>query len=110
MRLPYLWCSRPRVSAALFLRQSLCFCKASSKLSAHVLRQTPVVQSLARLVGARTVWVDSIANAEELSLSGQKASRIATLTLTQWPELGEPLPADPKARAAGRVYFSGGVV
>ena len=66
--------------------------------------------SLARLVGARTVWVDSIANAEELSLSGQKASRIATLTLTQWPELGEPLPSDPKARAAGRVYFSGGVV
>ena len=66
--------------------------------------------SLARLVGARTVWVDSIANAEELSLSGQKASRIATLTLTQWPELGEPLPSDPTARAAGRVYFSGGVV
>ena len=66
--------------------------------------------SLARFVGAQTVWVDSIANAEELSLSGQKASRIATLTLTQWPELGEPLPADPKARVPGKVYFSGGVV
>jgi len=66
--------------------------------------------SLARFVGARTVWVDSIANADELSMSGQKASRIATLTLTQWPELGPPLPADPHARAKGTAYFTGGVV
>ena len=66
--------------------------------------------SLARLVGARSVWVDSIANAEELSLSGQKATRVATLTLTQWPSLGEALPTDAAARRRGTVYFGGSVV
>ena len=45
---------------------------------------------LARLLGARTAWVDSIANAEELSLSGQMAGRHADLWLTQWPELAAP--------------------
>jgi UDP-N-acetylglucosamine:LPS N-acetylglucosamine transferase len=40
-----------------------------------------------RLVGARTIWIDSIANAEKLSLSGQIASRIAHIALTQWPHL-----------------------
>jgi UDP-N-acetylglucosamine:LPS N-acetylglucosamine transferase len=42
---------------------------------------------LGRLIGARTVWIDSIANAEELSLSGQQAGRHADLWLTQWPHL-----------------------
>ena len=42
---------------------------------------------LAKLLGGRTIWVDSIANAEELSLSGQRAQRYADLWLTQWPEL-----------------------
>jgi UDP-N-acetylglucosamine:LPS N-acetylglucosamine transferase len=42
---------------------------------------------LAKLFGARTVWLDSIANAEELSLSGQKAGKYADLWLTQWPHL-----------------------
>ena len=40
-----------------------------------------------KLVGARTVWVDSIANANELSLSGKIAGRFATLWLTQWSSL-----------------------
>lgn len=38
-------------------------------------------------LGARTIWVDSLANVEELSMSGQKAGRHADLWLTQWPEL-----------------------
>lgn len=42
---------------------------------------------IGRLLGARTVWLDSIANAEELSLSGQKVGRYADLWLTQWPHL-----------------------
>jgi UDP-N-acetylglucosamine:LPS N-acetylglucosamine transferase len=42
---------------------------------------------LAKLVGARTVWIDSVANAETLSLSGQKAGRHVDLWLTQWPQL-----------------------
>jgi UDP-N-acetylglucosamine:LPS N-acetylglucosamine transferase len=42
---------------------------------------------LGRLLGASTAWIDSIANAEELSLSGRKAGRYADLWLTQWPHL-----------------------
>ncbi len=45
---------------------------------------------LGRLVGARTAWVDSIANAEELSLSGRKAGPHADLWLTQWENLAQP--------------------
>jgi len=38
-------------------------------------------------LGARRIWVDSIANADTISLSGRNAKRIATLWLTQWPHL-----------------------
>lgn len=40
-----------------------------------------------KLMGARTIWLDSIANAGALSLSGQKASGCADLWLTQWEHL-----------------------
>jgi len=43
-----------------------------------------------KLIGARTIWLDSIANVEHLSLSGQKARRHADLWLTQWPHLDQP--------------------
>jgi UDP-N-acetylglucosamine:LPS N-acetylglucosamine transferase len=39
------------------------------------------------LIGARTMWLDSIANLECLSLSGTHAGRFADLWLTQWPHL-----------------------
>lgn len=42
-----------------------------------------------KLLGARTIWIDSIANAEILSLSGQKAENCADLWMTQWPLLTE---------------------
>lgn len=42
---------------------------------------------LGKLLGAKTIWLDSIANAEELSLSGQRAGKFADLWLTQWPEV-----------------------
>lgn len=42
---------------------------------------------IGKLLGARVVWVDSIANAEELSLSGKQAGSFADLWLTQWPHL-----------------------
>ncbi|HMB77845.1 MAG TPA: hypothetical protein VKN76_15715 [Kiloniellaceae bacterium] len=41
-------------------------------------------------LGARCLWVDSIANAEALSLSGRLAGRHADLWLTQWPDLAGP--------------------
>lgn len=43
-----------------------------------------------RLLGARTVWIDSIANSETLSASGAKAGRWAHIWLTQWPHLARP--------------------
>ncbi|MCA8869087.1 MAG: UDP-N-acetylglucosamine--LPS N-acetylglucosamine transferase [Rhodobacteraceae bacterium] len=49
---------------------------------------------LGKLFGARTVWVDSIANAEQMSLSGQQVRKYADLWLTQWEHLsGEGGPA-----------------
>jgi UDP-N-acetylglucosamine:LPS N-acetylglucosamine transferase len=53
----------------------------------------------ARLLGARTAWIDSIANVEEVSLSGRLASEQADLCLTQWPHL-----------AAERVTYQGSVL
>ena len=43
-----------------------------------------------RLLGARTVWVDSIANSEELSGAGAKVGRLAHVWLTQWEHLARP--------------------
>lgn len=40
-----------------------------------------------KLCGAKTIWVDSIANVEELSLSGKIASKIVDKVYTQWPDL-----------------------
>jgi UDP-N-acetylglucosamine:LPS N-acetylglucosamine transferase len=44
----------------------------------------------AKLLGARTIWIDSMANAEELSLSGAQAGPHAHHFLTQWPHLAKP--------------------
>jgi UDP-N-acetylglucosamine:LPS N-acetylglucosamine transferase len=40
-----------------------------------------------RLIGARTLWLESIANAEEYSMSTKMVLPYADLTLTQWPHL-----------------------
>jgi UDP-N-acetylglucosamine:LPS N-acetylglucosamine transferase len=39
------------------------------------------------LTGARTIWIDSIANSEQMSLSGRQAKMFADHWLTQWPQL-----------------------
>ncbi len=39
---------------------------------------------------ARTIWIDSIANAERLSSSGAQARRVADVWLTQWEHLARP--------------------
>lgn len=44
---------------------------------------------IARTLRIRTIWVDSIANVEELSLSGQKAGWHSDLWLTQWEHLAK---------------------
>jgi UDP-N-acetylglucosamine:LPS N-acetylglucosamine transferase len=39
---------------------------------------------------AKTIWIDSIANAERLSSSGAQARRVADVWLTQWEHLARP--------------------
>jgi UDP-N-acetylglucosamine:LPS N-acetylglucosamine transferase len=41
----------------------------------------------AKLLRARTLWIDSIANAEELSMAGRMAGRHSDEWLTQWEHL-----------------------
>ncbi|HRD87466.1 MAG TPA: UDP-N-acetylglucosamine--LPS N-acetylglucosamine transferase [Accumulibacter sp.] len=45
---------------------------------------------LGRLFGAKTIWIDSIANVESLSLSGQRIGKHADVWLTQWEHLAKP--------------------
>lgn len=42
---------------------------------------------IGKLLGARTVWVDSVANVETLSMSGERVKPHADMWLTQWPHL-----------------------
>lgn len=44
---------------------------------------------LARLMGVRTLWIDSIANSERLSSSGRLAKKLAHRVVSQWPEVAE---------------------
>lgn len=55
---------------------------------------------LGKWLGGRTVWVDSIANVEQLSMTGQWVGRYADLWLTQWLHLARP----------GGPYFMGAVL
>jgi biofilm PGA synthesis N-glycosyltransferase PgaC len=74
----------------------------AAQLARIVLRERPdvllstgalpgyIALRLGRLAGARTVWVDSIANVDELSMSGHRIGKHADLWLTQWPHLARP--------------------
>ncbi|MFX0139594.1 MAG: UDP-N-acetylglucosamine--LPS N-acetylglucosamine transferase [Candidatus Hodarchaeota archaeon] len=42
-----------------------------------------------KIFGAKTIWIDSIANSECLSLSGAKVRKFADLYLTQWEHLAK---------------------
>ena len=44
---------------------------------------------IGKLLGAKTIWVDSIANANELSTSGKHVRKYADLYLTQWEHLAK---------------------
>lgn len=47
----------------------------------------------AHAFGAKTIWIDSIANSERLSLSGRLAMKFCTVVVTQWEHLaGEGRP------------------
>jgi hypothetical protein len=54
---------------------------------------------IGRLFGIKTIWIDSIANVEKLSLSGAIAVKVAHKVYTQWEHLSTP-----------KVQFSGSVI
>jgi len=41
-------------------------------------------------LGAKTIWLDSIANVDQLSMSGRMARKYSDLWLTQWEHLALP--------------------
>ena len=51
-----------------------------------------------KLLGRKTIWIDSIANAEHLSASGRMASKFASRIYTQWKDL-----------AVGKIQYAGNV-
>lgn len=44
---------------------------------------------LTKIAGARIIWIDSITNVQQLSLSGRMVRYISDLFLVQWPELAK---------------------
>ncbi|MBK6346064.1 MAG: oligosaccharide biosynthesis protein Alg14 [Bacteroidales bacterium] len=42
-----------------------------------------------KLTGSKTIWLDSIANVERISMSGRLAKPLANVHLTQWKELAD---------------------
>jgi UDP-N-acetylglucosamine:LPS N-acetylglucosamine transferase len=42
---------------------------------------------LGKLLSAKVIWIDSITNVEQISLSGRMVKYISDLFLVQWPEL-----------------------
>lgn len=44
---------------------------------------------LGRLMGVKSLWIDSIAQAEEMSTSGKLAKRLANTAIAQWPAVAE---------------------
>lgn len=52
-----------------------------------------------KAMGAKTIWIDSIANVDRISLSGRIALYFADRTYTQWPHL-----------STNKVMFNGNVL
>jgi UDP-N-acetylglucosamine:LPS N-acetylglucosamine transferase len=54
---------------------------------------------IGKLYGAKTIWIDSIANCEKLSLSGKISTLFANKVYTQWSHLEKE-----KVKFKGRVF------
>jgi hypothetical protein len=51
-------------------------------------------------LGGCTIWLERIANAEELSMSARLARPCCDLWLTQWPHLASPANGGPEFAGA----------
>lgn len=48
-----------------------------------------VAIAIGKLAGKKTMWIDSVANAEKISLSGRLASPFSDVVLTQWEDVAQ---------------------
>lgn len=79
------------------LRSALCAIVAAwivLKRRPHVVLSTGAAPGFfcllaGRLIGARTLWIDSVANGEQLSMCGKLSKRVAHQCLTQWEHLAD---------------------
>lgn len=86
--------------------EKLAILRCSAVLSARMLRFRPhvvistgalpgvIALALGRATGARTIWIDSVANAEKMSMSGDLARRVAHLWMSQWEHVAEAAGAE----------------
>ena len=77
----------------------LAFPKVAAKALRIMLRERPdaivttgsapmlAFLAIAKVMGTKTLWIDSIAQAEEMSSSGKLAKKLATVTVAQWPNV-----------------------
>jgi len=45
---------------------------------------------IGKKLGAKTIWIDSLANVDEMSMSGKMAGKYSDMWLTQWEHLAKP--------------------
>jgi UDP-N-acetylglucosamine:LPS N-acetylglucosamine transferase len=68
---------------------------------------------LGKLMRARTLWIDSIANIDQLSMSGEMACKHATAVFTQWSHLAPGYPdsaSEPAPAVLRGPQFQGAVI
>ncbi len=59
-----------------------------------------IVCLVCKLFGTKIVWIDSVAQIDELSLSGKLVKKIASVFIVQWPEVAAK---HPKAEYVGEL-------
>lgn len=81
--------------------EKLAFAKVFAKAVSIMLKERPhaIVTTgsapmlafliIAKIFGIKSLWIDCIGQTQELSLSGRISKKIATTTLSQWPEVAK---------------------
>lgn len=90
-------CNRDEPLAAL--RSVISITAQTLRHRPHVIITTGALPGLiallvGRLISAQTIWVDSVANGEKLSMSGHYAKRVAHHCYSQWEHVANELGVD----------------
>ncbi len=81
------------------LKCTLALCWVLIRYRPHVIISTGalpgvIALALGRAMFSKTIWVDSVANAEEMSMSGRLAKRFAHLWMSQWEHVAKEAGAE----------------